>query len=54
MSRVVPPFRGIDFSSAGILWIIYGVGTDRSLKLKLCCTGAVNNEVVNIDTSKAY
>lgn len=43
---VVPPLRGIAFRSAGILWIMYGTGTDRSLKEKLCWTGAGKTEVV--------
>src|SRR5215469_6217621 len=51
---VVPPFLGIAFKSAGILWIMYGTGTESNLKLKLCCTGAGNTLVVVIDIGNTY
>lgn len=28
---VTPPFLGMTLSSAGILWIMFGTGTDKSL-----------------------
>ena len=46
---VVPPVRGIFFRIAATLWIILGTGTDKSLKLKLCWTGAGKVLVVVID-----
>jgi hypothetical protein len=49
--KVVPPFLGIALRSAGILWIIYATGTDKSFNEKLCCTGAGSVLVVVIDIS---
>jgi hypothetical protein len=49
--RVVPPLRGIALSSAGILWIMYGTGTERSFNEKLCWIGAGKVLVVVIDIS---
>ena len=46
---VVPPFLGICFNIAGILWIMFGTGTESNLYEKLCCTGAGRVLVVVID-----
>lgn len=46
---VVPPLRGIALRSAGILWIMYGTGTESNFIEKLCWIGAASVLVVVID-----
>jgi hypothetical protein len=45
---VVPPFLFMFFFIAGIVWIKYGTGTESSLLLNDCCTGAGNMDEVVI------